>query len=470
MCLCSFVDCDCNPYEGCEPRPPSAEQRCIYDGVFDDGGPYQIQCRQGNTCDRSTGLCVRTPQLGEPCRLGELNCGEGLLCASRSAVCVTPGARGADCEVDDACNEGLVCTLGTCMDPEPPGSSCDASTPCPPDTACNGGADPDPRRGECLEPQIEGGPCVWRPWLGEEDPGPSGCAIGFSCRPPDPPDPRAPGVDADHVDCRAAEEDPCFGLAGTCVADGSLEAGEPCATSNACASGRCSIAPPPWGLAEIDGYACTGDDCAQFAWPGFCVGEDESVEDRSCNLTDIPCARGLVCPPPAERDGCEPLGRSDDGDTCGDLWEGYIVLEELCVVGLECVEETLRCRRPGPANMGEACTVFADCGAGLGCSDEGRCVPYPTIGEACGPELPCTDAQCNRRDARCSAVTETRPATCEDDTDCPRGTFCWVEVTSECRPWGQLDGVCNQDGVVCDFGLVCRDSGIGVNRACLPPE
>ena len=444
----------------------------MYSGFFDDAGAFDIQCRNGNVCDRSTGYCVPTPQLGEPCRLGELNCAEDLLCASVSGVCVTSGGLGADC-LTGPCNEGLVCSpQGTCLEPEDPGSTCDATTSCPADTMCNGGADPDPRRGECLAPQTEGGPCVWRPWV-EDDSEPDGCAIGFSCQPPEPPDRLAPGVDEEYSDCRDAVDDPCFGLAATCVSDGSLAAGEPCSDGRQCESGRCSIAGPPWGLPEIDGYACTGDDCAEFAWPGFCVGAGENDEGRSCNLTDIFCARGLVCPPPADpdSDGCEPLGRSDDGETCGDLFEGYRPIEELCIVGLECVEETLRCRRPGAGAEGDACTLFADCGAQLGCSDAGRCTPYPTVGEACGPELPCTNGQCNRRDSRCTAVTEERfDVACGDDTDCPRGTFCWTEGTGRCRQWGTEDGLCNGDGVVCEFGLVCRDTGVGVNRACLPPE
>lgn len=480
LCLLFFYDCDCNPYPGCEPDRPGVAQRCVYEGHFDDAGSFAIACKEGLTCDTRTGTCVRAPGLGEPCEHGVVNCGPDLVCPQISRICTTPGGPGDDCgdAGGNPCDEGLTCTADQCMAPEPMGSTCTRATACPEDGVCNGGGAADPREGTCLAPQTEGGPCAWPPWLDDEEALPSGatgCAPGFTCQPADPPDPLAPGVDEGYVGCTAeleeAGETSCFGLPGTCVADGSLAAGEPCWANRACATARCSIADAPWGLPEIDGYACTGEGCAEFPWPGFCAADGEALEGRSCTITDLPCARGLACPPRvAARGECAPAHHGDDGAACGVIGEPFQRLDDNCVVGLECLEQTLTCRRPGPGAEGDDCAALADCGAGLGCAPDGRCAAYPTVGEPCGPELPCAGAQCNRRDARCSAVTDGYPGDCADDAGCPRGYFCWVENTRMCVTWVPAGGGCNDEGLVCEFGLVCRIGLDGRNRQCLPPE
>ncbi len=89
------------------------------------------------------------------------------------------------------------------------------------------------------------------------------------------------------------------------------------------------------------------------------------------------------------------------------------------------------------------CLVDTDCGWGFVCGSDSTCIPE------CGPE--------------CDPTTPASPQACADDSQCPMGSYCYVDF-GVC-----LDsGICSKD-YHCDDGYVCdteRASCIPAPTAC----
>jgi hypothetical protein len=159
--------------------------------------------------------------------------------------------------------------------------------------------------------------------------------------------------------------------------------GIPCAFDEQCAGARCSASGSDCGVCLTPrklGEACAGslDTCARSAQctNGVCVSTKKGV-GQTCGLGP----GGLLPVDKMECDDelyCEPLDVSSGSGTCR-----------------------------APVGQGEACSLFAQCAAGLRCVDE-TCVPGPgKLGEPCGPYPGCVDdtLECNSLTMTCQTGT-----------------------------------------------------------------
>lgn len=97
------------------------------------GGGGDVPARQGQ-CFTNDGLscangtCEATPELGDPCTLGE-QCTGGY-CSSETETCTAPVGEGETCVSDDWCEAGLYCDAQSCAPLSPDGAACTVSQEC----------------------------------------------------------------------------------------------------------------------------------------------------------------------------------------------------------------------------------------------------------------------------------------------------------------------------------------------------
>ncbi|MGC4116151.1 MAG: hypothetical protein QM765_16535 [Myxococcales bacterium] len=117
---------------------------------FECGG--LVRCEEGAYC--LNGTCAAAVAEGGSCRVGSIDCDEGLYCAGDKPVQSTPGAcrklgsvSSGACDQAVACAFGKVCagqdgatnTAGTCEAPVADGTACTASSACGPESFCKDG-------------------------------------------------------------------------------------------------------------------------------------------------------------------------------------------------------------------------------------------------------------------------------------------------------------------------------------------
>lgn len=220
---------------------------------------------------------------------------------------------------------------------------------------------------------------------------------------------------------------------------GEREAGEPCGSSEQCASlsckssaGRCGTCVPrvPEGGDCRSGLCETGTSCIyDKGYDGLlCKRSNPLAEGGKCNPGE--CMRDLSCPTGGPREGlC--TRRSAFGEACDSE------LGVFCEPGLRCFAKLCQT----PLGEGEPCAGAGQCQSPFLCSGQGRCVRYVErrTGETCGaPEYFCAEGRCN------DAAVPTCSAPLPDGARCSPGDTC--SSYAEC-----IEGVCTIfDPKTCD--------------------
>lgn len=377
QCISFIVECD-----DCDECPPHLITRCLcIDGecpdceICVDGFCQPKPCPDGQVCDPTTEDCVDC--------IGNEDCPCNQVCVQGECVCADPSSlidsKGCcvECLSSDDCEGCDLCIAGTCTPKD-----CGTDVLNPNTCKCQ----------ECLV----NGDCV----------GANECCVQGVCR-------CCPGYIRNELgecveipDCTTDEDCPdCFVCeAGECVPqvcpDGRVCVDGECEIECTCPSGSC----PP-------GQACTE------VRPGICICQpttaicsgpcdtDVDCDDPRCQCINNEC---VFVEEPPEEDGCE--GPCNDGRDCDALDCGC--LENTCTdcTEISC-EDNDDCPNGCFCNDGTCagnpcaeifCETSEDCGEGCGCTQDGECVPCPS--------LDCTTTECSDVEG-CACVGNS----CEDD-------------------------------------------------------
>jgi hypothetical protein len=481
----------------CQESTDSCEE-CLLDSHCSDG----VACTD-DTCVSNS--CVFTPNDAncaddgvycngpEACNAATGCFSSGDPCAASGYFCNEATDRCDECQVNAHCNDGVFCTVDSCV-----GGSCWNSpnnSRCPDDGLfCNGSEYCSSVSG-CRH---SGDPCA---------------AIGLSCN---------------------ETTDECEG----CVVDADCDDGVGC-TDDTCVSNNCVFTPNDLNCLD-DGLYCNGleicsplDDCISVGDPCEAAGRICNEDDDRCDecVVSSDCDDGLYCNGTETcaggscRPGMDPCGGqscdeiNDMCDACfvdGDCDDGFFCngaescVGGVCQIGMEpcpgqiCNEardECMTCAvdsdcldawycngaetcwdgfcRPGiypcPGQLCDEgsqacvdCLVDGDCDDGFFCTGAESCV-----GGACqtGPD-PCPGQICDEPNAECK--------TCVQDSDCDDGEYCngaetcvggtcqvgvepcpgqvCEEDNDRCKP-------CTQDSD-CDDGMYCTGAETCVGGTC----
>jgi hypothetical protein len=334
-------------------------------------------------------------------------------------------APGLNCCVQNSdCNNGNVCSTGTCPMPggtcqfTPIPNCCQVASDCNDGTACTVDSCPTP-----------GGQCVYTPV-------PGCCNTNADC--------------ADNNPCTV---DLCSGPGGTCsypIINGCCLSNNDCTKGNACSAAVC---PKPGGFCTggpIPGCCSQNSDCAtnDLCTPGNC-----DLATNTCENMPI-----LGC--------CDVDGQCNDGNPC--------TVDHCSGPGGMCVHTSIpNCCTPGDPQVGQPCDVpqapydKPPCKAGKLVCNNGTftCV---------GAVLPSYDV-CNGQDDNCDGIVDApNPGgpplcppslTCVDGdcvAACGSGEFpCapgFVCVNGFCMPTDCSKLVC-PTGQVCDMGVCLVSDG-----------
>ena len=303
---CSLLDGTCQ-------APRQAGETCL----VSDGGGVLIACAEDLSCDPVTDTCVARCERGSVC-FDDDDCDveAGLQCIV--GRCDSTRGVGLPCQISEHCTEGLRCGLnpatGTdlvCLEKIPTGQTCSTAQPdhcqtgfCDPATSlCAAASDPGQTCPSLLHEQCAGGYC-------EDSPRLTFCDENADC------------VDTSGVCnldlarceafCIALQPDGAACVNGfecqseTCVGGfcrtTPLADGQPCNTSDECASEFCNHETPSVceALPLPNGRVCFLDqECASgVCHQGSCqTGLSEGADCSSSDPfgIDPPCARNLFC-------------------------------------------------------------------------------------------------------------------------------------------------------------------------------
>ncbi len=468
--------CPCGA-EGCEDSPGycatpgvccASDRECGADGACvegrcvpapKDGGCWaDTDCTGGEsclgevTCPCTPGAgdewtCAALPVAGrcgvetEACCATDADCGEGMACLEGRA-CVPALAMGSEsCFVDGQCGAGRICDgavvcgcnedgcvesqAGTCRTPViacTGDSDCPVATKCTiPDRAWCPDADA-PTEGVCVPLNDEG--C----WNSSECNPNVRCGSEVVCdRPEGCAAPNRPGI----CEQKVRKWDCC---------NSHLECGEGLECRNQNSTQTC----PPTASAicvpiPVPGETCWNfEDCPQglscqktiiCGCNGRCrynrIGQCERPTNCQANIdcgTEAVCARDAEC----ILSPCSTVSTCPFGGTCQDKEEGFCWNHESCPSGQYC--EGLKvcppdttCPYPNSpgvcqprVGLGECCTSFRGCEAGLRCTSAG------------------TGAGCSLDSTSVCVPATAVSGTCYDDQDCDRTEFCQGEEICPC--------------------------------------
>ena len=261
---------------------------------------------------------------------------------------------------------------------------------------------------------------------------------------------------------------------------GKLEDGAPCTALFQCRDGleceagvdeTCSYCRP----VAMPGEPCSvTEDCAYDAYcatSGVCIAQGLSG-DRCASHEQ--CRFGLLCIEGFCIDGVPTGGPCDpEQDLCGlGLYCSGIIGQPVCVPGAQSggtCSAAIPCGATGErcvdnvclpvAGPNDPCTSADQCVTGLVCA-EGRCAPFPVVGEPCDELLSCWEGACI--DGQCVLLLEGQE--CQYDMSCESGR-CSSETDTCAPPLGVGDS-CGWE--VCGDGLFCsmRETDEGIEHVC----
>jgi len=436
----------------CQESTDSCEE-CILDSHCTDGVPCTDNACVANSCvfTANDANCADDGQYCtglERCDAATGCYSEGDPCAASGYYCNDTTDRCDECQVNAHCNDGIFCTVDSCVNGTCWNSPSNAR--CPDDGQyCNGSEYCSASSG-CRH---SGDPCA---------------AIGLTCN---------------------ETTDECEG----CLVDADCDDGVGC-TNDTCVNNSCVFTPDDLNCAD-DGLYCNGleicsplDDCVSAGDPCEASGRICNEDEDRCDecLTSQDCDDGLYCNGAETcvggscRPGSDPcFGQSCDeiNDMCdacftdADCDDGeYCNGAESCVGGV-CQIGMDPC--PGmicneARNECMTCLVDADCEDSWFCNGsetcwDGFCRPgeFPCQGQLCDEgSQACVDClvddDCDDG-FYCSGAETCQDGVCQTGPDpCP-GQIC-DEPNDECK-------TCTQDSD-CDDGLYCNGTETCVGGTC----
>lgn len=211
-------------------------------------------------------------------------------------------------------------------------------------------------------------------------------------------------------------------------------------------------------LPGAEGEVCDEtSDCGRALWcpaaTGMCTVAPTVDEPCELGLSGDPCIGGLVCTPV----GAGPARTCIVG---GDL-DVVCDVDHLCRPGFRCSGRLV----PGAcvpfSGPGGPCDSARNCPFLHECVDS-VCVPYPSLGEACTPVMPCVRGICT------AGICELQPAgvTCNGRNDALGREcigYCRGGASPVCADQLGLASTCTED-VECASGLECL--GVPGAAAC----
>jgi hypothetical protein len=260
--------------------------------------------------------------------------------------------------------------------------------------------------------------------------------------------------DDNAADCVALLEscDPVLGEDGGACADlfeGARQDGEGCSASVQCESLNCGtdedvcgvcVTPEPL-IAEGEacdpeddqcdfGLFCDGDVCVAFDEPDNLQAGDPCTEEEGCGgvFAGLGCVDGACAPIEVVQVGgdCQPLFGDNVTQHCIDSLSDNVCLdddfdgqgvctaragvgescaENFCVGGLSCNLDTELCEAgPGP---GEPCDDV--CGEGATCAENGVCVAFGNLGDACEADTCASGLVCDPASSQCALFADCAP-------------------------------------------------------------
>ncbi len=261
----------------------------------------------------------------------------------------------------------------------------------------------------------------------------------------------------------------------------------------------CSDTPCPSGKRQgtcgLKGICveCTADaDCPpgkRCASDGSCYAEIPCQDDGACkpgqkcgasSRCELSCGADWQCPP-GERcvEGICALAACDSAGRCPDGWE--------VAAGTIGCNPSFQCppgQRPGACGLRGQCVECMrdeECGSGMLCAEDGRCVNKIDCSEAsCDPYYECIDGRCLMNcswagDCPAGLLCKNHGCIgeeCQADGYCPEGwkpkggsNRCEVE---DCEVLGYLNGACGMNGKCincytnddCDPSMSCSPEGM----------
>jgi hypothetical protein len=404
---CDTPPSDCYKSEGyCQ------DGKCQYDAkeagdACDDSNACTLDdaCDGEGNCKGAPKPCITPP--GQ-CLDSAGTCSDGV-CYYPPKPAGAPCSDGNACTLNDECDGGGSCHLGTPKVCDPPGQ-CDQVGTCQSDT------------GACTYPPMPTGtPCS------DGD----ACTLNDTCNGANVCAPGAPKV------CNIPPGQ-CYQSTGTC------------------AGGVCSYEPKGAGEPCDDGNACTLGDACNGA--GACLSGAPMVCDSppsQCYEAQGACQAGAcVYNPKGSGVGC------DDGDACtlGDACNGT----GACVSGAPkaCNSPTQCEQGPGTCQSSTGACTYLPKPAGMSCSDGNAC----TVGDTCNGSKVCDPGE----PKVCNSPTqcEQGPGTCQSSTGAciypskPAGQSCndgnGCSFSDKCDGHGSCVGQDSCPDGVCDCVFFCQ--------------
>lgn len=506
----------CNPSDF---APPCGEgqrcdwetSRCVIPGP--EGAPCAPPgpCDDDLVCDPATRRCARaTPvvPLGANCA-GRV-CAAGSVCAyiDASPVCALPGTRGAPCDAERVCGDGLGCSAAGRCAPLSRWGSCTTHEGCPAGSEClSGVADGTiPSAGYfCYAPGTRLGSCRASA---------PRCDAGLACVRQRRLDERCTEIIPEGGRCPPfAEAAEC--AAGTwCTYDGICRRvafgarGEPCRTETtmtracddglACDGRFCRPLGAAGDVCEGPGaVTCPfGTRCAALSYlvsePARCV-EDGRV-GGGCRGADDGCDLGAACSAlntvrprclrlvgPGERCGDDPVSICPAGYCSGGCPAPGSV-NAFCDPTAQNCQSGHFCRSDGicvRSNNPDGSCSGDECAPGQSCVPlvwQGRCAPDGAPYTACRATDPRCDAGavCLPHTSRCAPILAVG-AECHTDRErfdlCPEGSSCRTvsddAYVKRCLLDGAAGGRCRGASPSCETGLACAGRPGALDSICL---
>lgn len=339
-------DLYCSLFDGTCQKPSQVGEVCAYadrDSPAPSGEPI-IRCAYGLSCDPVSDTCVAPCERGAAC-FADIGCDAeaGLFCIG--GRCDTPRAEGLPCDIDENCQEGLLCLpsaaeFGALLCTQPLAVGDDCSPAGGHDDCESGFCDPGPELDvyECGPAVEPGGKCPTE--LHQQ------CDEGYC-------DNIATTGCTDNAQCSISGEcDFRFGSSGYCVPHcvPARNDGQTCLNDFECVSGEC-ISGTCRTLPLADGQGCELDtDCESL----YCGVDFPRVCDTPPLPNGTACSDGFYCESGICFNGECSQGLTE-GSTCGDFGQAPCGPELYC----------------DPRENPPACAPILDTGAE--CLDDFQC-------------------------------------------------------------------------------------------------